>query len=354
MRDLISLLVISLLCIFVAQKAIAQVPTKPEFAPEPPPLASFGLYAFKEGGKYGIKNGDDEILVSPRYDTLVKKVRGFKYVGFKMEGKFGLLHKAKEIIPPTYEDMKPFSEGMIPVKKDGKWGYINAQNEVLIPFDFEEVNSFNSIFISRSNEYYYTSAKKDGKWGLIDKKGVFLLQPAYDEFKFVYKHKVLARKENHWGTLNPLTTEILVPVEYDTIRTTNKQWIVHKDGLQGLFQGNGEQLTPIQYQDIQKQSHDALIFKLDDKYGVCQPNTLQNLACEYENIQKDIWYYRVSKNGKIGWLKASGEIHIPLIYDEVLQFKAKQGISLRKGNKWGKINDAGTIIHPFTSDKPIY
>ncbi|MDE6107652.1 MAG: WG repeat-containing protein, partial [Oscillospiraceae bacterium] len=42
----------------------------------------------------------------------------------------------EEIISPQYEDASTFSEDLAAVKKDGKWGYINEQNEVIIPFRY--------------------------------------------------------------------------------------------------------------------------------------------------------------------------------------------------------------------------
>ena len=45
-------------------------------------------------------------------------------------------------IEPQYEEVTYFSEGMAAVKKDGKWGYINASNEVVIPFMYDHACIF--------------------------------------------------------------------------------------------------------------------------------------------------------------------------------------------------------------------
>lgn len=42
----------------------------------------------------------------------------------------------EEVIAPQYEDAQTFSENLAAVKKDGKWGYINDRNEVVIPFQY--------------------------------------------------------------------------------------------------------------------------------------------------------------------------------------------------------------------------
>lgn len=47
-----------------------------------------------------------------------------------------------QAIAPQYEDAGIFSEGLAPVKKDGKWGYINENNEVVIPFQYDVAGIF--------------------------------------------------------------------------------------------------------------------------------------------------------------------------------------------------------------------
>ena len=42
-----------------------------------------------------------------------------------------------EVIAPQYEDAGLFSEGLAAVKKDGKWGYIDTENNVVIPFRYD-------------------------------------------------------------------------------------------------------------------------------------------------------------------------------------------------------------------------
>lgn len=42
----------------------------------------------------------------------------------------------EEVIAPQYENAQAFSENLAAVKKDGKWGFVNEQNEVVIPFQY--------------------------------------------------------------------------------------------------------------------------------------------------------------------------------------------------------------------------
>jgi len=48
----------------------------------------------------------------------------------------------EELIEAQYEDAKMFSDGLAPVKQDGKWGYINLEGEVVIDFAYDVANVF--------------------------------------------------------------------------------------------------------------------------------------------------------------------------------------------------------------------
>ena len=48
-----------------------------------------------------------------------------------------------EHITPRFEDAGRFSEGLAPVKQNGKWGYINEEGDVVIDFQYDRAYTFN-------------------------------------------------------------------------------------------------------------------------------------------------------------------------------------------------------------------
>jgi hypothetical protein len=87
----------------------------------------------------------------------------------KTEGALGgfINKKGDLIIPLMYEYVTSFSEGLAAVKKDGKWGFIDGNNKVVIPFIYEVTypNLYEGFVNGRA------SLKKDGKSIKIDKTG---------------------------------------------------------------------------------------------------------------------------------------------------------------------------------------
>ena len=56
-------------------------------------------------------------------------------------------------------------------EKDGKWGFVDKNNNVKIDYQYDKVTEL--------NELGFAGIKKDGKWGVIDKEGNIILEPTY-------------------------------------------------------------------------------------------------------------------------------------------------------------------------------
>lgn len=114
----------------------------------------------------------DELPEKSAYDERDRYFEG--YAAARKDGKWGYvsLEKDKKVIPYEYEAVNDFDDiamlscdycrsvsgGLIPVKKDGKMGIINLDNDVVVPFEYTNIlEGSNGIFI----------AQKDGVWGVI-------------------------------------------------------------------------------------------------------------------------------------------------------------------------------------------
>ncbi len=90
----------------------------------------------------------------------------------KKGGKWGYINRTgKVIIDFKYESANVFSEGKACVKLANKWGYINMKGQNIIPFSFDEAYNFiNGASCVSSND----------KYGFINDKGNWLAEPAYN------------------------------------------------------------------------------------------------------------------------------------------------------------------------------
>lgn len=88
----------------------------------------------------------------------VYKDNEYKYYNFKFEEK-----SPQEVL---------ISNSLFLSKKDGKYGYVNKDGNVVIDYIYEDAKELNS--------YGYAPVKQDGKWGSIDKTGAVVIAPTYD------------------------------------------------------------------------------------------------------------------------------------------------------------------------------
>ncbi len=72
------------------------------------------------------------------------------------------------------------------VKSDNKFGVINVKNEIIIPFNYDEIKS--------SQNWRYFLIKQNNKWGLIHFNGTIVKNPIYDKIELRKEYIVLKRK----------------------------------------------------------------------------------------------------------------------------------------------------------------
>lgn len=147
-----------------------------------------------------------------------------------------------------------FNEGLAAVVKDEKIGFIDAQNRVVIPFNFyytfdHDMPDLAYIF----HGGYCAVPNADGMTGLIDKSGSWVLEPIYDE--------VWVPKENgcrvvihdgKYGLLNSDLELVYEPVyDYISNYTESDKFVLIKDGRMWQEDANGNVVVPFMYESIE-------------------------------------------------------------------------------------------------------
>ena len=56
------------------------------------------------------------------------------------------------VIEPQFDDELDFNEGLAPIEKDGKWGFIDKNGKVVIEPQFGEVGQFSEGLASVATE----------------------------------------------------------------------------------------------------------------------------------------------------------------------------------------------------------
>lgn len=108
-----------------------------------------------------------------------------------------------------YEDVGAWSEGLIAVKKDGKWGYLNKKGDVMIPFEYDSSwTLYPWGMIENEKQMAYAASEgyvvlcKGSTWEVRNTEGKLVIMPGvFEKICPVYDGKCWVKKEGKWGVI---------------------------------------------------------------------------------------------------------------------------------------------------------
>jgi len=191
------------------------------------------------------------------------------------------------------------------------------------------------------NHYFIVKEKTNKKYGVIDMNDNFIISYMYDRIESYRNYFIVVQNEKY-GLYNPVG-KLLIPPKYDHIQglyyNGKMAFCVRQGKEDWLINENEKMLTTLKYEAI------------GDYIG--KDRSTSNF-CGANSIIK--WNRAMVKhNDKWGWINIDGEEVIPCQYDDVFNYDfymSKTGIVAVKNNanKWGVIDTDGQIILPFIYD----
>ncbi|MFB6355864.1 MAG: WG repeat-containing protein [bacterium] len=119
----------------------------------------------------------------------------------KKNGKWGFINVKKSgrnrvhyLVEPKFDDVRTFSKGLAAVKAKAKWGFINRNGNWQIQPRFDNVIKF--------HVKEQTPVQLNGKWGHVTRQGKLMYKPTFNEVKNFEKGLAPAKSEEKWGYIN--------------------------------------------------------------------------------------------------------------------------------------------------------
>ena len=114
-----------------------------------------------------------------------------------------------------YDDCGSLSEGRMAACLDGKWGYVDENGKEIIPFEYDaswcQLAEYSGGYLfldeKKSDCCYafsegYVPLVKDGVWELRNVDGNVVLKPGiFEEIRPVYDNKCWVKKDGKWGVI---------------------------------------------------------------------------------------------------------------------------------------------------------
>lgn len=206
--------------------------------------------------------------------------------------------------------------GYAKVERNGKWGIIDMEANMLIPIIYDQIDNFSEG---------YAKVTLNGKNGYVSTDAKIILPIEYDQAGNFKNGKVEVSKNGKWGMINHKGEEI-IPLKYDQIRFTNNENII-------IVAEKSNQKLQYGFLDLRTNGEQKIN---TNRYSSVSSVFISGLL-------------EVAANGKKGFINQDGEEVISTEYDDVGTTE-EEPIAVRKGEKWGFVNKAGKIIIPFIYD----
>lgn len=192
-------------------------------------------------------------------------------------------------------------------------------------------------------------SQKNGRWGLIDDNGNVIIPFEYDEIKFAWKNTFNVRKKGKWGIIDEAAV-VIIPCEYDEEFHFLEAMSVKKDGKWGIIDNKNKVIIPFEY-DLKFDLGDIMSVKKGGKWGIIDNKNKVLIPFEYDLKFDFADTMPVNKGGKYGIIDNNNKVVIPFEYDEKFEFA--ETMIVKKGGKWGIIDNKNNAITKFFAEEMI-
>jgi len=246
-----------------------------------------------------------------------------------------------------------FDDGLMVVEYDGKFGFINEAEKLVIPCIYDSFDKYKIKFHNGAYCFFegYASVKLDNKWGFIDNTGERITPFKYDEvagFRDGRAAVITGDSDNHKLGFIDKTGKEIIPLKYKvaTFPPLFSEGLaaVRLNGKCGFIDKNDKEIIPFKYSSVENFRNGLASVYFDDKTGLIDKNDNVIIPIEYDYvIHNDSGFIQVELNDKWGILDMTGKTIVPIKYDTVDDFY--DGLArVRLNDKWGFVDLNGNEV----------
>jgi WG containing repeat len=234
-------------------------------------------YMVKEGALLTLKDFNQQVYyftnnpVSITENGLLEKTS----IGELWQVTFtGVVTKLQQVGTNQVSEVAEEHEGYRAIRKDGKWGFVDAQGRLRIPNRYDKVQHFSEGLAPFSLR---------AKWGFLNKEDQIIIHPTYEEVKpFVNGFSVVMLKKKY-GLISKNNTLIL-PCRFDAIRQLESGYFeLVNNGLVGLADKTASIIYDPKY-TTQEFFRNNIVVQRQGKFGVLDLNGIDVIPTMHDAI----------------------------------------------------------------------
>jgi hypothetical protein len=232
--------------------------------------------AVKKNEKWGLINNRGQMITGFIYDDVPFNAfridRGITFIKVKWNNKYGFVDTTGRQIGDWYEDVNYwFAHGFCSVKKDGKWGIINASGKAVIDFIYQKASNYDDNYLAR--------VKLKNKYGFIDTTGKVIIEIKYSDCLWFGEGLCPVKTKGKWGYIDT-GGNVILP-------------FIYKD-VNSFSQGLAAVKIKSKYGYIDKKGNVIIAFQFRNAYNFCE-------TCLYASVKPHFYtrfWKTIDKEGK--------------------------------------------------------
>ena len=262
--------------------------------------------------------------------------------------------------PGRYDNIEinNFSEGLCPVSRNGKYGFIDVSGKEVIPCQWEWVLKFErglAIILKKNNKGY-------DRRGVINHKGEIIVEPKYASIHFIEGADLISTEGP--VTLLNFKGEILQSDIFSVqLACKDNRLLISKNGNYGgyFFVDSLGKRKLKNFYDVREFSGGYAVAHIRDELKGNLPGYIDTEGNQYAVGKYEILgdfkdgFAIVRKEGKSGVINDNFEEVIPCVYDGLGHIAHRNGesvfvndiIFVRRGKEYALMTKEGTTIVPY-------
>lgn len=215
-------------------------------------------------------------------------------------------------IPCIYDDIGELGEGLVSVKKDGKWGYLNQSGEIVIPLIYEYAHTFKNGY---APIMIHNTFKNIDKYGNIVQLTEFENGEPSEGLAFKMENRKIGFIDKQGNYIIPPKFSFAEPFSEGLAA-------VALNYKMGFINTVGAIIIPFQYDEVYGFHNSIAAVRYNNKWGFVDKNGHEIITCQYDSFK---CYFieglsAVKNNNKWGYINRKGETIIPFMYDDANAF----------------------------------
>lgn len=294
---------------------------------------SDGLALVQLKDKWGFIDRTGKFVIQPRFKEARSFSNGLAFAAMGHYIRLGYINKQGKFIqmPDEVERFGPNGEGLIPVKINDRWGFINIEGKIVIVPQFEpDINEYGDDLYQESFTNGLALAKSKGKWGFINREGKFVIPPKFDRARPFVGNIAAVSVNGKWGFISR-AGEFVQPTVFDEVqdhRAFQEGFgAVAQNGKWGFVDQNGKMAIKPQFNAVVAFSEGLAAVCVGEKWGYV--DTMGKMVIEPQFI-------------------SAGYFDKGLALQMIKEFFGKATYTRGYHNEWGYINKKGEFIWKTT------